>query len=132
MDKNKVRSIAGLVRESAKEYGDKVFLKELVGGGVSEKSFNDFYGDIRRFAGYVFKKYPDAVHTAVIGPSSYGWLVSWFGTVCGGNTAVPLDALLSPQDICELLVRSDTDIFCYDPRYEKMIPAVKPNSPNLK
>ncbi|MBD5147161.1 MAG: AMP-binding protein [Ruminococcus sp.] len=132
MDKNKVKSIADLVRESAKEYGDKVFLKELVGGDVSEKSFNDFYGDVRRFAGYVFKKYPDDVHTAVIGPSSYGWLVSWFGTVGGGNTAVPLDAQLSPQDICELLVRSDTDIFCYDPRYEKMIPAVKANCPNVK
>lgn len=132
MDKNKVRSIADLVRESAKEYGDKVFLKELAGSEVIERSFNDFYGDVRRFAGYVFKKYPDDVHTAVIGPSSYGWLVSWFGTVGGGNTAVPLDALLSPQDICELLVRSDTDIFCYDPRYEKMIPAVKANCPNVK
>lgn len=132
MDKNKVKSLADLVRESAKEYGDKVFLKELIGGDVSGKSFNDFYGDVRRFAGYVSEKYHDAVHTAVIGPSSYGWLVSWFGTVCGGNTAVPLDALLSPQDICELLVRSDTDIFCYDPRYEKMIPAVKANCPNVK
>ena len=132
MDKNKVKSIADLVRESANEYGDKVFLKELVGGDVGGKSFNDFYGDVRRFAGYVSGKYPDAVHTAVIGPSSYGWLVSWFGTVGGGNTAVPLDAQLSPQDICELLVRSDTDIFCYDPRYEKMIPAVKANCPNIK
>ncbi|MDE5993783.1 MAG: AMP-binding protein, partial [Oscillospiraceae bacterium] len=43
-----------------------------------------------------------------------------------------LDAQLSPEDICELLVRSDTDIFCYDPRYEKMIPAVKANCPNVK
>ncbi|MDE6132392.1 MAG: AMP-binding protein, partial [Oscillospiraceae bacterium] len=64
--------------------------------------------------------------------SSYGWLVSWFGTVSGGSTAVPLDAQLSCEDICELLVRSDTDIFCYDPRYEKMIPAVKANCPNVK
>ena len=132
MNKNEVRTIAELVKKSAEEYGTKTFLKELVKGEVAEKSFEEFYTDIKRFSGYIKNKYGRDVHTAVIGPSSYGWLVSWFGTVSGGSTAVPLDAQLSCEDICELLVRSDTDIFCYDPRYEKMIPAVKANCPNVK
>ncbi|MCM1024318.1 MAG: AMP-binding protein [Prevotella sp.] len=134
MNKNGIKSAADLVKASAGEFGDKTFLKELSGGSVREKSFSEFYGDVRRFAGYLAAKYPEAksVHTAVIGPSSCGWLVSWFGTVCGGNTAVPLDAQLSCPDICELLVRADVDVFCYDPRYEKMIPAVKENCPGVK
>ncbi len=134
MNKNEIRSVADLVKKSAEEFGSKTFLKELVKGDVSEKSFDEFYTDVRKFFGYVCNKYGSGkqVHTAVIGPSSCGWLVSWFGTVCGGNTAVPLDAQLSCEDICELLIRSDTDIFCYDPRYEKMIPAVKANCPDVK
>lgn len=132
MNKNEIKTIADLVKKSAEEFGSKVFLKEVVKNEVCEKTFEEFYADIRRFFGYVNGKYGKTVHTAVIGPSSYGWLVSWFGTVSGGSTAVPLDAQLSCEDICELLVRSDTDIFCFDPRYEKMIPAVKANCPNVK
>lgn len=134
MNKNEIRSVADLVKKSAEEFGGKTFLKELVKGEVSEKTFVEFYTDVKMFCGYIKNKYggEKQVHTAVIGPSSYGWLVSWFGTVCGGSTAVPLDAQLSCEDICELLVRSDTDIFCYDPRYEKMIPSVKANCPNVK
>lgn len=132
MNKNDVRTIADLVKKSAEEYGAKTFLKELIKGEVAEKSFEEFYADIKRFYGHIKNKYGRDVHTAVIGPSSYGWLVSWFGTVSGGSVAVPLDAQLSCEDICELLVRSDTDIFCYDSRYEKMIPAVKANCPNVK
>lgn len=132
MNKNEIKTIAELVRKSAEEYGAKTFLKELVKGEVAEKSFEEFYTDVKKFYGYIDGKYGREIHAAVIGPSSYGWLVSWFGAVCGGSTAVPLDAQLSCEDICELLVRSDTDIFCYDPRYEKMIPAVKANCPNVK
>ena len=132
MNKNDVKTIADLVTKSAEEYGSKVFLKEIVKNEVAEKTFEEFYTDIKKFYGYIKNKYGRDVHTAVIGPSSYGWLVSWFGTVSGGSVAVPLDAQLSPEDICELLVRSDTDIFCYDSRYEKMIPAVKANCPNVK
>lgn len=121
MNKNEIISVADLVKKSAQKFGGKTFLKELVKGEVLEKTFGEFYTDVRKLYGYIKDKYggEKQVHTAVIGPSSYGWLVSWFGTVCGGSTAVPLDAQLSCEDICELLVRSDTDIFCYDPRYEK-------------
>ncbi|MCM1330338.1 MAG: AMP-binding protein [Ruminococcus sp.] len=132
MNKNEIKTIADLVKNSAKEYGGKTFLKEVIKNEVAEKTFEEFYSDIRKFFGYIKNKYGEKVHTAVIGPSSYGWLVSWFGTVSGGSVAVPLDAQLSPEDICELLVRSDTDIFCYDGRYEKMIPAVKANCKNVK
>ncbi len=133
MDKHKIKTLQDLVREAAAEYQDKVYIKEKKGKEISEKSFNDLYRDVRRIAGFVSSKRSSGkpVHAAVIGPSSYAWLVSWFGTVCGGNTAVPLDAQLSCADICELLVRAHANIFFYDSRYEKMIPEVKKNCPDV-
>lgn len=132
MDKSAIHTLKDLVTESAAEFGDKVFLKEVKGGDVAEKTFNEFYRDVRRFAGYLASQNLEDIHTAVIGPSKYEWIVSWFGSVCGGNTAVPLDAQLSAPDICDLLARSDTNVFCYDNKYEKMIPEVKQNCPNIK
>lgn len=95
--------------------------------------FGNSAAPYRKMTGFINSKLQNnhRIHAAVIGPSSYAWLVSYFGTVCGGNAAVPLDAQLGCNDICELLNRSDSGIFFYDKRYEKMIPEIKELCPNV-
>ena len=131
MDKTKVSTILDLARESAKENGDRVYIREKVGQDIRDQSFNEFYRDACRVCSFVneVRNGGEPIHAAVIGPSSYAWIVSYFGTVFGGNATVPLDALLSPEDIIELLNRSDSSIFFYDARYEKLIPILKQNCP---
>lgn len=129
MNKNNIKTLQDLVVASANEYGDRVFLKEKHGREVSEKSFNEFLNDVRKVTSWVNSVRSDRepIKCAVIGGSSYAWLVSYFGTVCGGNATVPLDAQLSAVDISELLNRSDSEIFFYDARYESMISEIKEN-----
>ena len=43
MNKNEIISVADLVKKSAQKFGGKTFLKELVKGEVSEKTFGEFY-----------------------------------------------------------------------------------------
>ncbi len=134
MNKNNIKTLQDLVVASANEYGDRVFLKEKHGREVSEKSFNEFLNDVRKMTSWVNSVRGDRepIKCAVIGGSSYAWLVSYFGTVCGGNATVPLDAQLSAVDISELLNRSDSEIFFYDSRYESMISEIKENCPNVR
>ncbi len=134
MDKNKIKTLQDLLREAAAEYGDKTFIKEKAGTGISERSFREFYEDSCRIAAYVnsHKTVSGPVHAAVIGASSYSWLISYFGTAIGGNAAVPLDALMSCEDICDQLNRSDSLIFFYDGKYERMIEQVRASCPNVK
>ncbi|MCI7766882.1 MAG: AMP-binding protein [Oscillospiraceae bacterium] len=134
MNKESIKNLQQLISAAAAEYGDKVFLKERQGKDISEKSFNKFYEDVRRISGFVMSKRncEEALHAAVIGPTSYAWLISYFGTVSCGSAAVPLDAQLPCEEICDLLNRADVSIFFYDARYEKMIPAVKAACPNVK
>lgn len=134
MNKNNIKTLQDLVVASANEYGDRVFLKEKHGREVSEKSFNEFLNDVRKMTSWVNSVRGDRepIKCAVIGGSSYAWLVSYFGTVCGGNATVPLDAQLSAVDISELLNRSDSEIFFYDSRYESMISEIKENCPKVR
>ncbi|MDE6593148.1 MAG: AMP-binding protein [Oscillospiraceae bacterium] len=140
MEKSKIRTLANLITESAGEYGSNIFIKEIKGGEVAETTFAGFYENVRRVAGYIQKKKAEfgempsgkQLHGAVIGPSSSNWLTAWFGLAASGNVAVPLDAGLSCEDICDLLNRADVSIFFYDKLYEKMIPAVKENCPNVR
>lgn len=125
MDKKNVKTLQDLLKGAADDYGDKVFLKEKKGKEIVEKSFVQLYDDSRRLAGHIMSGYNDKIHTAVIGSTSYSWLVAYFGTVCCGNACVPLDAQLPCSDICELLNRADVSIFMYDKKYSSMIPEIK-------
>ncbi|MBQ3565548.1 MAG: AMP-binding protein [Oscillospiraceae bacterium] len=133
MDKNNVKTLLDLITQSAAEFGDKTFVKEKAGKEVSEKSFNSFYNDSMRVAEFLKEATNgEKVHAAVIGLTSYNYLVSYFGTVSGGNVAVPLDAQLSCEDIADHINRADVTVFFYDARYAPMIPAIKKLSPQVK
>ena len=53
-------------------------------------------------------------HVAVIGATSYPWLVTFFGIVDSGSVAVPLDAGLPKEELCRLMDRADVTVLVYD------------------
>lgn len=133
MNKNNVKTLQELVDASADEHGNRVFVREKNGRDISEKTFVQFRDDVKKAMSYVntFRN-GEPVHCAVAGASSYAWIVSYFGTVCGGNASVPLDAQLGEDDIADLLNRSDSVVFFYDKRFSKMIDGLKEKCPEVK
>ena len=71
-------------------------------------------------------------HIALIGASSYEWLISYFGIVNGGSVAVPLDASLPAAELCELINRADVTALFVDAARRDVINAVKTECPGLK
>ena len=132
MEKSSINNLRDLVEQAAAEYGNKVFLKEKAGKDVVEKSFNDMLSDTRKVSNYLLTEKNEKLHAAVIGPTSYAYLVAYFGTVSAGNVIVPLDAQLPCPDLCELLQRADVSLFFYDARYTPMLPAIKAACPEVK
>ncbi len=131
MNREIVKTLRDLVERSAALYGDKTYIKEKSGKDVIEKSFNDMLNNSRSISSYLLSENDDKIHAAVIGPTSYAYLISYFGTVSSGNVIVPLDAQLPCPDICELLQRADVSVFFYDARYAPMLPAIKAACPNV-
>ncbi len=133
MNRDTIKTLLDLITRSSELYGDKVFLKEKDGKDISEKSFNQFYNDSMKMAEFVKETAnSEKVHAAVIGLTSYNYLVCYFGTVSSGNVIVPLDAQLSCEDICDHITRADVTAFFYDARYSKMIPEIKKACPQVK
>lgn len=120
-----MKTLYDLVNTAKNTFGDKVFIKEKTSSGLSEKTFGEFYADALKISAFLKDKFGRTVHAAVIGPTSYYYLASYIGAMCGGNVGVPIDAQLSPSDICELLVRADVDVLFYDERFKPMIPVIK-------
>ena len=132
MDKSKITNLQELVFESAQCYGDAVYVKEKKGKEVVEKTFNQFYTDCRKLGSFVVEKLEGRHgHIAVIGLTSYEYLVTHLGTVSSGNVIIPLDAQLTPDDLCDHLIRSDAEIFFFDKRYMPLIEKVKSECPKI-
>lgn len=132
MDKNKIKTLRDLYEEAAALYGDAPYVKEKAGKEVVEKSFVQFADDCHRVANYLLTEVGEKLHAAVIGPTSYAYLVSYFGSVSTANPIVPLDAQLPCPDLCELLQRADITVFFYDKRYTPMLDAIKSACPEVK
>ena len=71
-------------------------------------------------------------HIAIVGDNSYPWIVSYYGTVNGGSVAVPLDANLPAEELCELIDRSDATVLIYDKAREAVAVMAQEKCPKLK
>ena len=129
MNRDTVKSLRDLIERAAALYSDKTYIKEKAGKEVVEKTFNDMHNDSKRISSFLRSLSEETIHAAVIGPTSYAYLISYFGTVSSANVIVPLDAQLPCPDICELLQRADVTVFFYDAKYAPMLPAIKAACP---
>lgn len=114
-----------LVSNARINYADKTFIREKVPEGIKETAFNEFYAGALKISAFIKDKFGKSVHAGVIGATSANYLISYIGAMCGGNVGVPIDALLSVPDICELLDRADADVLFYDSRFEAAVPAMR-------
>lgn len=127
-----MKTLFDLVTNAKSKFGDRVFVKEKAGDGVSEKTFGQFCDDAFRVSAFLKDKFGKPIHSATIGPTSYNYLVSHIGSMAGGNTGVPIDALLAPADIAELLDRADVEALFYDKKFEAAVPVFKEKCPKIK
>ncbi len=113
------------VREIAKAYGDRDAYRYLVDGAIVSKSFKRFEKDINAVASYFVKKGWSGKHIAIIGSSSYNWVVAFLGIMCSANVAIPIDKMLPEKDILGLLVMGDADMVFLSEEFEPMMQTIK-------
>ena len=81
---------------------------------VVSKSYTQLRSDSEAFSAALAGLGEQGKHIAVLGTTSYSWVVAYFGVVNSGSVAVPLDANLPAEDLCELIDRADVTTLVYD------------------
>lgn len=99
---------------------------------VVDKTYTELKRDTEKFSAALEAIGEKNAHVAILGASSYEWIVAYLGTVNGGNVAVPLDAQLPPEEICELLDRADVKALVYDSSKEKTAAMALEKCPGLR
>lgn len=102
-------------------YGEKTAFRYNGDGAIVEKSYVQFKSDVYALGTYLYSLGIKDKHIGLIGENSYEWIVAYFATVCGGNVIVPIDKELKAPDICELLDRSDSEVFIYSKKFADVV-----------
>ncbi len=121
-----------IIDHAEKNYGDQAAFRYKVGKEIVEKSYRDLKKDSQAFSRVLEKQDMLGKHVAVIGPTTYEWIITYFGTVNSGGVIVPLDALLPAEEVCELLNRADISVFVYDELRKDVAKLVKEQCPGVQ
>ncbi|MFI3295038.1 MAG: AMP-binding protein, partial [Rikenellaceae bacterium] len=112
--KEKFANFTQLINRAVRKYGDQDALRIRKGAGFRSISFSTLAGHTFDLAASLTHRgYTEGAKLAVLGENSYGWILSYLGTVVTGATIVPLDKELSDSEIQGLVEQSGVSaIFC--------------------
>lgn len=99
---------------------------------IQSKSYSQLKEDSESFSRVLESLGQLGKHIAVIGMTSYSWLVAYLGTVNSGSVAVPLDVSLPVKEACELINRADVTVLVLDEVRKDLAAIVKEDCPKLK
>ncbi len=138
---NELRStIYELLVKAQEAYGSqdaiRYKVKEAGEGGkketkVAARTYTQLRQDSEHFSAALKDLGEQGKHIALIGATSYSWITGYYGIVGGGSVAVPLDANLPAEDLCELLDRADVTTFLYDASKENVALMAAEKCPKL-
>jgi len=109
------------VKEIAKAYGDRYAYRYIVEDTVVSKTFKEFKKDIDAIASWFVQKDWKGKHVAILGSSGYHWVTTFLGVTCSANVVIPIDKMLTEEEILNLLVMGDADVVFLSEEFEPMI-----------
>ena len=99
-------TIREILVQAQERFGDKDAVRYKTGKDqIESKTYTQLRKDSEHFSGALKSMEMQGAHVAVVGMTSYYWLVAYLGTVNCSSVAVPLDVALPAAELCELLDR---------------------------
>lgn len=127
-----VETLKDIVKYAANTYGDQAAYRYKVKKEIEEKTYNELHKDSMAISRMVEAFGLKGKHVALIGTTTYQWISSYFGITCSASVAVPIDAQLPADAICELLNRADVEMLIYDEIRKDVVAAVKESCPQIQ
>ena len=121
----KLTNLQEFVCEISRAYGDRDAYRYIVDDRIVRKTFKDFERDINSVASWFVNNGWKGKHIAIIGSSSYRWVVTFLAVACSSNVVIPIDKMLPESDILNLLVMGDADIVFVSKDFDYLIPKIK-------
>lgn len=114
-----------MVNTTVKNCGDKVCYEFWENRKIASRTFNEVYSDMCAFIAFLKANNLIGKHIALIGKTSYEWIVAFWGIVTSGGVAVPIDKELDRDSVLEQLEFADVCAVVYDNAYAETVDCFK-------
>lgn len=126
-------TIREILVQAQERFGDQDAIRYKVGKDrIESKTYTQLREDSEHFSGALKNMEMQGAHVAIVGMTSYYWMVAYLGTVNCSSVAVPLDVALPAAELCELIDRADVTALVYDEIRADVAELAKKNCPKLK
>ncbi len=131
-DLTKLKNLKEMIDYGAENFGERNFIEYKENGGITKKSYNQLKVSCDTFSRMLAEKNISEAHTAIIGSTSYEWIVTFFGTANSGGAAVPLAPNETDEMNCKLIEFADVSVFAFDKKHTALYKLVKEKVPSIK
>lgn len=130
--KETVLTIKDFVDEIYENYPLNIAYRFLVDGNEESKNYKQLRNDAYGMASYLIKKGYKSSHIAILGGTSYEWIVSFLAVIMSGNVVIPIDKMLTEKEMMFLFEAGDVEHILYDKEFAKTASEAKKNNKAIK
>ena len=131
-DLTKLQNLKRMVDYAAENFADRDFIQYKVASGIEAKKYSQLKSDCDAFSLMIEAKGLVGAHVAVIGPTSYNWIVTYLGTAAAESVIVPLATAETVEMNCRLVDFADVDVLVFDKKSKPLYEAVKSSLPRVR
>ncbi len=132
MDKFYAPSLKELLDAGAEKWGSSPFIKYVENGEVQEKSFIQVRSDSNAVCRFIRSTVSHKTNVAIIGRTSYEYLIYFSGVLLSGNVGIPFSPEISAKEASELFTRADIEMLFYENEFTERAEELKKSCPSLK
>ncbi|MBQ6266156.1 MAG: acyl--CoA ligase [Clostridia bacterium] len=127
-----VPSMRALLDQGAEKHGDTTFIKYLRHDVIEEKSYRQLRSDSLAVCRLLRDRCAPRTKVAVIGKTSYEFLVCMTGVLLSGNVAVPFAPEISAKEASMLFARVHVGLLFYETEFAARAQELQKADPALK
>ena len=118
-----VDTVQSLIDKTVSQFAKYPFCSYTADGQNYSRSYGDLMDDIRNIEAFLSET--GARHVGLLGATGYPWLSVLMACFHAGVVVVPLDALLSEEDLCYNIEHADIEILFCDKKFESLPDKIK-------
>ena len=120
-------SLKEFVDEIYEKYADNIAYRFFRDEVITDKTYRDLRNDVYALASAFIGKGYKSKHMAILGGTSYEWIVSFLAVIISGNVVIPIDKMLLKKEMMYLFEAGDVDVILYDAEFAEVAKEAKKN-----
>ncbi len=132
MELTDIRTLKNMLDYAAEKYPSNDFILYKEHGNVANRTYLQFQQAADAFSRMLEAKDLKGAHVAVIGPTCFEWILTYFGTVSADSIIIPLAANETDEMNCQLCDFGDADVLVFSKQHESLYKLLQKTLPRVK